>query len=162
MNFVSQNSLHLTKINISEIPLRFLEKRVRENIDANLFSSNLFYLYVDIIKDIYISKTEYVLMRKDRGRSFDSCPMRKFSYKRFLSSDLFSPAGPRNEIGKVDFINDHTGTWNAHVPSRYIHHPANDRSIVYQTSPRRRHAAATYRKIRRPIRREYSRNTSGQ
>lgn len=53
----------------------------------------------------------YVLMRKERGRSFDSRPMRKFSYKRFLSGDLFSPTGqPRNEIGKVDFINDHTGT----------------------------------------------------
>lgn len=86
----------------------------RKNSSEPIYFHLMFYLYVDIIKDvIYIYKTQdmYLLMRKERGRSFDSCPMRKFGYKRFLSNDLFSPTGqPRNEIGKVDFINDHTGT----------------------------------------------------
>lgn len=78
---------------------------ILSNVLRRYYKKRFIYIY------IYRGQDMYVLMRKERGRSFDSRPMRKFSYKRFLSGDLFSPTGqPRNEIGKVDFINDHTGT----------------------------------------------------
>lgn len=83
-------------------------------------------------------------MRKERGRTFDSCPMQKFGYKRFLSNDLFSPTGqPRNEIGKVDFINDHTGTWNARPRDTYIIPPMIVQSFIKR--PRVGHASAYWK-----------------